>query len=78
MNRSTCQCCNKPKSELKSYKSKLINMKLVMCTSCIESKFEPRFIIILTARARGLDTVKEYISKHRYSGEAIHAKDIVV
>lgn len=78
MNRSTCQCCNMPRAELKNYKSKLINMKLIMCATCIDSKFEPRFVIILTARSKGIEAVKEYINKHRYVGDPIHAKDIVI
>ena len=78
MNTTTCQCCNMARAELRAYKSKLINMKLVMCNTCIDAKFEPRFVIILTARRHGIDAVKDYINKHKYVGAPIYATDIVV
>jgi hypothetical protein len=79
MNRANCQCCSQPRAELKQYKSKLIDgMTLLMCNDCILAKFEPRFVIILTARAKGHDSVKEYIQKRRYVGAPIEASDILV
>lgn len=48
-----------------------------MCESCIAQGFEPRWAIILTGRSKGIDTIIEYIRKHKYVGDEITAKDIV-
>lgn len=74
-----CQSCGDQKMSLRKIKSSLIKtMELIMCASCINSKFEPRFIVILAARTGGIgDNVKKVISDHRYIGEEIPASDIL-
>jgi hypothetical protein len=49
-----------------------------MCESCISSKFEPRWVIILAGRQLGSDSVKEFIVKKRYCGADIAAAELLV
>lgn len=49
-----------------------------MCETCIVSKFEPRWVIILAARQSNTDLVKEYIIKRRYIGTEISASELLV
>jgi hypothetical protein len=49
-----------------------------MCQTCIESKFEPRSIIILSVHQFGItDLVRKFIGDHRYIGETIEAVEVV-
>lgn len=74
-----CQSCGDQKMSLRKIKSSLIKtMELIMCASCINSKFEPRFIVILAARTGGnTDNVKRIIIDRRYLGAEIPASDIL-
>jgi|APGre2960657404_1045060.scaffolds.fasta_scaffold31120_2 hypothetical protein len=80
MSSVVCQCCGKrPTTELISYKSKLmLGFPLIMCQPCINSKYEPRFLVILFARKNGFDSVRDYIKKRRYYGDEIKASDVIV
>jgi hypothetical protein len=49
-----------------------------MCETCITSKFEPRWVIILAGRSNGVDHVKEYIQKKRYIGNDVSASELLV
>jgi hypothetical protein len=49
-----------------------------MCETCITSKFEPRWVIILAGRSNGVDHVKEYIQKKRYIGSDVSASELLV
>jgi hypothetical protein len=74
-----CYSCNKQKNQLNSVKSNLIsNNVLLMCQTCIDSKFEPRWVIILAGRQHGSNYVKDYILKHRYVGRDILADELIV
>jgi hypothetical protein len=73
-----CYSCNKTKNKLNVKKSTLFPINLLMCETCISSKFEPRWTIILAGRTQGPDYVREYILKHRYVGQAILADELLV
>jgi hypothetical protein len=74
-----CYSCNKQKNELLPKKSDLLNgVDLFMCTTCLESKFEPRWIVVLAGRQNGPDFVREYIIKRKYIGEEILANELLV
>jgi len=74
-----CQSCDKQKNELHVRKSRLIpGIRLILCQSCIDNKFEPRWIIILHGRQRGAYSVEEYITRHRYVGTEIKAIELLV
>jgi hypothetical protein len=78
MEKILCYSCNKTKNKLNLKKSVLIPINLFMCETCITSKFEPRWVIILAGRQLGSDSVKEFIVKKRYFGSEIMASELLV
>jgi hypothetical protein len=74
----SCQSCNMQKNELHVRRSKLIKgITILMCQTCIDKKFEPRWIIIIHGRQNGAYEVQDYITKHRYVGEDIKAVELM-
>jgi protein-arginine kinase activator protein McsA len=74
----TCNSCGKQKYELHPKKSALNKSQtLVLCNDCIKGKKEPRYLIILFARANGAEAVADYIRNHRYCGAEITGKELV-
>ncbi len=49
-----------------------------MCETCISSKFEPRWVIILSGRQYGSEFVRDYVIKKRYHGLDITASELLV
>ena len=78
MEKILCYSCNKTKNKLNVRKSILIPINLLMCETCITSKFEPRWVVILAGRQLGSDEVKEFIIKKRYCGNDIAASELLV
>jgi hypothetical protein len=78
MEKILCYSCNKTKNKLNVRKSALIPINLLMCETCITSKFEPRWVVILAGRQLGSDSVKEFIIKKRYCGNDIAASELLV
>ncbi len=78
MDKILCYSCNKSKNQLHAKKSTLLTINLLMCESCITSKFEPRWVIILAGRSSGADHVREFILKKRYIGNEISASELLV
>jgi len=78
MEKILCYSCNKSKNKLNVKKSSLIPINLFMCETCITSKFEPRWVVILAGRQLGSDAVKEFIVKKRYCGNDISASELLV
>jgi hypothetical protein len=73
-----CYSCGQPKNDLTAKKSSLLGgMNLLLCKKCIESKYEPRWIIILAGRKFGPDSVREYVVRHRYVGKEISASELI-
>jgi hypothetical protein len=74
-----CSSCGIQKNELQPKKSDIINgVTLFMCQMCIDSKFEPRWVIILGGRQKGPAEVREYIVKRHYVGKTISAEELIV
>lgn len=73
-----CYSCNKTKNKLNVKRSSLFQINLLMCETCINSKFEPRWAIILAGRQSGPDVVRDFILKKRYIGEEISASELLV
>jgi hypothetical protein len=48
-----------------------------MCQSCIDLKYEPRWVIILAGRQNGADSVREYVIKNLYIGRKITAEELI-
>jgi len=78
MDKILCYSCNKTKNKLNAKKSSLLSINLLMCETCVASKFEPRWVIILAGRSNGSDYVKEFIIKKRYVGSDISASELLV
>jgi hypothetical protein len=78
MEKILCYCCNKTKNKLNLKKSVLIPINLFMCETCISSRFEPRWVIILAGRQLGSESVKEFIVKKKYIGSEITASELLV
>jgi hypothetical protein len=53
-------------------------INLFMCQTCIDSKYEPRWVVILAGRSSGHEFVKEVIQKKRYIGQEITASELLV
>ena len=78
MEKILCYSCNKTKNKLNVRKSILIPINLLMCETCISSKFEPRWVVILAGRQLGSNAVKEFIIKKKYLGNEIAASELLV
>lgn len=78
MEKILCYSCNKSKNKLEAKKSSLLPINLLICETCISSKFEPRWVVILAGRSNGSDHVKEFIVKRRYIGNEITASELLV
>lgn len=75
-----CQSCGKNKNDLTTKKSSLLSgINLFMCATCIENKFEPRWVIILAARQNeDPSVVRDFIVKKRYIGRDISGSELIV
>lgn len=73
-----CYSCNKQKNELHPKKSELLDgVTSLMCQTCIDLKYEPRWTIVLAARSKGPNYVKDFIVKRRYCGDEILANELI-
>jgi hypothetical protein len=74
-----CACCGKQRNELRVQRSRLLEgFKFVACQECKKRGFEPRYIIILVARSDGTDKVVDYIRDHKYHGDDILGRELLV
>lgn len=78
MEKILCYSCNKTKNKLDVKKSSLLPINLLMCETCVSSKFEPRWVIILAGRSQGAEYVKEFIIKRKYVGTEVSASELLV
>jgi hypothetical protein len=78
MEKILCYSCNKNKNKLNVRKSTLLTINLLMCETCITSKLEPRWVIILAGRSSGPEFVRDYVLKKRYIGNEISAVELLV
>lgn len=78
MEKVLCYSCGKTKNKLNLKRSALFPINLLMCETCIASKYEPRWVVILAGRQQGSESVREYILKKRYEGAEISASELFV
>lgn len=78
MEKILCYSCNKTKNQLHAKRSALLPINLLMCETCITSKFEPRWVVILAGRSSGADYVRDHVLKKRYVGNEISASELLV
>ena len=75
----TCYSCSKQKNDLHAKKSGLLSgVNLLMCQTCIDHKFEPRWVIILAGRQHGPSHVRDFIVRNKYVGREISAHELIV
>jgi hypothetical protein len=78
MEKILCYSCNKTKNKLNVKKSTILPINLFMCETCIVSKYEPRWAIIIAGRQFGPESVREVVLKKRYVGEEISASELLI
>jgi hypothetical protein len=78
MEKILCYSCNKTKNQLNVRKSSLLPISLLMCETCIASKFEPRWLVIIAGRQNGAEAVREFILKKKYIGTDISASELLI
>ena len=78
MEKILCYSCSKTKNKLNVRKSTLLDINLFMCETCINSKFEPRWAIIISGRQNGAEFVRDFVLKKRYVGDEISASELLV
>lgn len=78
MEKILCYSCNKTKHKLEVKKSTLLPINLLMCEGCINSKLEPRWVVILAGRSNGHEFVRDVIQKKKYLGNEISASELLV
>jgi NMD protein affecting ribosome stability and mRNA decay len=78
MEKILCYSCNKTKNKLNVKKSSLLSINLLMCESCIEAKYEPRWVIIISGRQLGAEYVRDFVLKKRYIGNEISASELLI
>ena len=73
-----CTVCHGQKNALRPRKSKLLpNVQLFLCDTCFISKKEPRWAIVLVARANGHEAVADWIKHNRYVGDPIMIDELI-
>jgi len=73
-----CYSCSKQRNQLHPKKSDIIKgVTVLMCQSCIDAGFEPRWIVVLGGRQNGPVAIKDYITKRRYIGAEISAHELM-
>lgn len=72
-----CAVCQKNKFQLRNRKSKLNGQPMFVCNDCFTNKYEPRWLVIITAQDAGIEAVQDYLIHHRYVGAEIPAVDLV-
>ena len=78
MDKILCYSCNKTKNKLNVKKSILFNINLLMCETCIDAGYEPRWVVILSGRQNGADSVKQFILKRKYLGDETSASELLI
>lgn len=78
MEKILCYSCNKNKNKLNLKRSSLLPINLLICETCILSKLEPRWVVILAGRQMGSEYVREFVVKRKYIGNEISASELLV
>lgn len=51
---------------------------MLMCSSCLDKKLEPRWAIVISARLGGAEKIKDYVLNKRYIGDDIVASELLI
>lgn len=74
--RIICESCSKQKQAIKKVASKLLPKSLLLCDTCINQNFEPRYIVIL-AHMGGVTKAIDFIRSRKYLGEEIKLSEVL-
>lgn len=77
--RFICNSCDRPKANLQKRRSKITNMDVFLCSTCIDLGYEPRHLLIIGYHS-GEQTKKKAIAliKDRcYIGETIALTEVL-
>lgn len=72
-----CAVCQKNKFQLRNRRSKLNGQQMFVCNDCFDNKYEPRWLIIITAQDEGIEAVQDLLLNRKYIGKEIPAVDLV-
>jgi len=73
-----CGSCRKQKNQVFAKKSDIIKgVTVLVCQTCLDNNFEPRWAIVLGGRSHGFESVKQYIVKRKYVGPEITANELI-
>lgn len=73
-----CSSCQKPKDKVFPKESSLLpGIKLYLCQTCIDAKYEPRWTIILAYHQGGMNAVSAFINKNLYFGDKILVEELL-
>lgn len=77
--RLICNSCSMPKATLEKRKSKITNMDIFICRTCIDSGYEPRHLLIIGYRSG--DNIRKkaigLIEERLYVGETIALTEVL-
>jgi len=74
-----CYSCRSNKSKISATSSNLLKgINLLMCSTCIDKKLEPRWAIVISARLGGAEKIKDYVLNKRYIGDDIVASELLI
>jgi hypothetical protein len=50
---------------------------MFVCNDCFENKYEPRWLVIITAQEDGVSAVQDFLINKKYIGNEIPAVDLI-
>jgi hypothetical protein len=77
--RLVCNSCSEPKHNLESRKSKVTNMDILICRTCIDNGYEPRQLLIIAYHSGEVMRKKatRYIRNRLYVGNIIALNEVL-
>lgn len=77
--RFICNSCDEPKAYLEPKKSKITGANILLCNTCINKGFEPRYLLIIGYHSHGQVQKKAIglIKNHLYVGETIALTEVL-
>lgn len=74
-----CAACQKNKFQLRFRKSRLNGQKMLVCNTCFDAGYEPRWLVILSAQDdKDSPPVRDCLINHKYEGSEISALDLMI
>lgn len=72
-----CTSCGKDRNSVSGRPSALLKGGMnLLCETCSNAGYEPRHLIIIVGRSKGVDFVRPWILSHKYVGDPITAIEL--